>query len=775
MDAKTYPLQDILKPERRYIIPTFQRDYEWTLAGQWRLLFEDLESTADRLLEVRTSGSEGSILKSKEQSISPHFLGAIVCAGLPFATGGVALRSVIDGQQRLTTIQLLIRGLLDVLLEAKSERAKSVRRMLFNPSDVVESPDEVYKLWPRRKDRELWPVALGDEIPSSREGSDHLYLQARHFFSDSSRDYAADGGGKVDPARLSALADALSSLFKLVVIDLDDNDDAQVIFEVLNGRQTPLSAIDLVKNLLFLRGELAEDDVERLYDQYWAQFDEPWWKTTVGRGHAQRGRRDVLLSVWLTAATGSEANVGHLYREARDYLDNDRGTEEVLRELSTFAEAYEVIYGARPVENNELAVAYERLRALDITTAIPLLAWFRTLPSSVLTASDHVRAVRAVESWALRRAYTGAQTRGYGTHLTRVLREAKLAAETDDDVADAVINGLKGGVLNWPSDQDVEDAFVTRKFYGMTQARIRLLLGGIDHLLRSEDPREPAAVINYDDLQIEHVMPRSWEEHWPILDATGQTVPRNETDPAWLNLSAERRRAVDRIGNLTLVTGNFNGAVSNLSWSAKRPEFEMQKSLVINYAVARTENWSELTIAERARTLAAAASRLWPPPDTLLSADAVDLVLTNMTSRASPEETAVPVRPTTTATLAATGFDPALLGASKTPMRHANGKGVYNKPLDLVRAAAKDNVVATYAVDVITHHGWRAPTALALPLMGGPNGRELIPPVGIPNLVDSTQPAGPQLAAAFDLLAASLGPAHSHSIQQLWACYVPNA
>ena len=77
------------------------------------MLFEDLESTADRLLEVRTSGEEGIKLKAQEQSVSPHFLGAIVCAGLPFSTGGVALRSVIDGQQRLTTIQLLIRGLAD--------------------------------------------------------------------------------------------------------------------------------------------------------------------------------------------------------------------------------------------------------------------------------------------------------------------------------------------------------------------------------------------------------------------------------------------------------------------------------------------------------------------------------------------------------------------------------------------------------------------------------------------------------------------------------------
>lgn len=128
MDAKTYPLQEILKPERRYIIPTFQRDYEWTLDGQWKLLFEDLENTAERLLEVRLGGATGSSLTSKEKSISPHFLGAIVCAGLPFPTGGIALRSVIDGQQRLTTVLLMIRGLLDVLQEEEADRAKSVRR-----------------------------------------------------------------------------------------------------------------------------------------------------------------------------------------------------------------------------------------------------------------------------------------------------------------------------------------------------------------------------------------------------------------------------------------------------------------------------------------------------------------------------------------------------------------------------------------------------------------------------------------------------------------------
>lgn len=609
MDAKTYPLQDILKPERRYIIPTFQRDYEWTRDGQWRLLFEDLENVTDRLLEVRQSGLEGSALTSREQALSPHFLGAIVCAGLPFSTGGVALRSVIDGQQRLTTVQLLIRGVLDVLIEAESDRVKSVRRMLFNPDDVVESSEEVYKLWPRRRDRDVWGLALADTTPEDSSDKSHLYFQARQFFADSARDYATDENGSLTHRRLLGLVDALSSLFKLVVIDLDDNDDAQVIFEVLNGRQTALSATDLVKNLLFLRSELADEDVEDLYERYWAQFDDPWWKKEIGRGHAQRGRRDVLLSVWLTVATGAEANVGHLYREARDYLDNGPDTEEVLRELDSTAKAYRDIYTDDLAEDPALVLAYRRIRALDITTAVPLLAWLRTLPESVLSKIEHATCVRAVESWALRRAFVGWQTRGYGTHLTRVLREAKLAVDKETSVSEAVVTGLRGGVLDWPTDGDVEEAFAQKKFYGaMSAARLRLLLGAIDARLRSENPNEPNAVIDYEDLQIEHVMPQSWQEHWPIGEEAGDPTQRE----------AERTRVVDRLGNLTLVTGTFNRSVSNLAWAVKRPEFENQRSLAINYEIASSADWDESSINTRGRTLAATACRVWPSAEALL-------------------------------------------------------------------------------------------------------------------------------------------------------------
>lgn len=613
MDAKTYPLQDILKPERRYVIPTFQRDYEWTRDGQWSLLFDDLETTADRLATLRNS-AEGGRGGSTERDISPHFLGAIVCANLPFPTGGVALRSVIDGQQRLTTVQLLIRGLLDVLEEHNSDRAKAVRRMLFNPDDVVEHAEEIHKLWPRRRDRVVWQHAMADAAPDT---NDHLYLQARSFFAGRSRQYAIGETGDVEQSALTALADALSSLFKLVVIDLDDNDDAQVIFEVLNGRQTPLSAIDLVKNLLFLRAEQDDEDVETLYDKYWAQFDDNWWTKTVGRGHAARGRRDVLLSVWLTAALGEEANVGHLYREARGYLNAGTSTEDALQDLNRFARAYQVVYEKLPAPDSRLEVAYQRLHTLDITTADPLLTWLATVPSELLALEDHVEAVLAVESWAVRRTFAGWQTRGYGGLLAKVIKVAKTALNEGNSVPQTIKLALRDNALTWPKDADLRQAFVSRQFYkSISQPRIRLLLGSIDQQLRSENPHEPDAVIDYSNLQIEHIMPQAWRENWPVPDDTGASMPVDEENPGWVVRSTARDRIVDQLGNLTLVTGTFNNDVSNHAWEVKRPEFQKQKSLVLNYNVASAAAWDEEHIAARAQFLADTAVRIWGSPPT---------------------------------------------------------------------------------------------------------------------------------------------------------------
>lgn len=605
MDANPYPLKQVLLLERRFVVPTFQRDYEWTREGQWQLLFDDLEAVASRLRFAREQAEEdGSSVAQAEKQVAPHFLGAVVLDQLPAPGGGVDVRAVIDGQQRLTTLQLLLRGILDVLLLEGRGRAKQVRRMIENPDDVVETAEERHKLWPRRRDRDAWRTALADDPdPSSK----HVYLEARRYFATRTRSFIEDSGFD-DSCDL--LVDALLSLFKIVVIDLEDNDDAQVIFEVLNGRQTPLAAADLVKNLLFLRAEIAEEEeLEVLYATYWARFDDEWWKKEVGRGHAARRNSDMLLASWLTAASGQEANTGRLYGQIRAYLDSsDRKVADVLAEISEYASNYLAIQGKESAAEARLETAYDRLRRLSVTTAFPLLLWLRALPDEKLSAAQHVQAVVAIESWILRRSITGVNTRGYGLVFREVLEAARRSAANNEDVAVAIEQDLLSAPNNrpWPTDAELVESFTTRRVYNVdSQQRIRMLLGALDRQLLEENPLAEDAVVDYDSLSIEHVMPRSWQEHWNI---SGDSLAERELN------GQERDRILDRIGNLTLVTSRLNPTLSNGSWETKREALAEHSGLRLTASIVSKPTWDEETIEHRAEELARIAARVWPRP-----------------------------------------------------------------------------------------------------------------------------------------------------------------
>ena len=517
MHAVDEELGALLMRERRHLIPTYQRDYEWTEEGQWQLLMDDILDVADRLTRARAYAvSNGLEPAEGDRAIGPHFLGAIVLEGLPSQGAHVATCAVIDGQQRMTTIYLLLRGLLDVLMARGLEsRAKQVRKMILIREDDVNDPDEVFKLWPRRRDRDEWKVVMEDVLPAL----DHPYNSARRYFADRI-DAAVEvvGNGPADTF-LDTLVDALNHKIKIVVVDLETSDDAQLIFEVLNGRQTALSASDLVKNLLFMRAGVSDKELDALYDKYWSPFDEKWWSGSVGRGHASRGRRDQLLATWLTIQTAEEVNLGHLYGEARRYLSStNTKLVEILEDISSLAREYRQIYERPDGVPAPISDVYRRMERLGVTTAVPLLAWLRTLPSNRLTPTQHERAVAAIDSFVMRRVITSAQTRGYGRAFLDVLKEAK-ATPADTPIDDAVINALLASPysLDWPTDTEIADEFLTRTFYGrINQERIRMILGPIDVHLQKKAVKSESATFDYDSLTIEHVMPRAWKTHWPV-------------------------------------------------------------------------------------------------------------------------------------------------------------------------------------------------------------------------------------------------------------------
>lgn len=609
MKATDTELGTLLTLERRNLIPTYQRDYEWTEEGQWQLLMDDIVDVADRLMEARDIAvGRGGELELADDSVGPHFLGAVVFEGLPHRGAHVATCAVIDGQQRLTTIYLLMRGLLDVLTEHElTRRSRQVRKMLLIDQEDVIDEYEVFKLWPRRRDRGAWETAMLDKQASGT----HRHSEARRYFADRIRAAVEGLPGEIAGHRLEALVDALTHKIKIVVVDLESSDDPQLIFEVLNGRQTPLSASDLVKNLLFMRADITEKDLDELYDKYWSAFDDEWWSGSIGRGHASRGRRDQLLATWLTIQTADEVNLGRLYGEARAYLGSTQTKlPEILEDISDLAREYRRIYERPDAVAPAIGDVYRRMEKLGVTTAVPLLAWLRTLPTERLTESEHESAVAAVDSFVMRRLIVAGQTRGYGRAFLEVLQKAKIT-EPGVSIATAIEQSLLSSPygLDWPTDAEIETEFLSRTFYGrISQERIRMVLSPIDRLLQSQRPKSEQASFDYDELTIEHIMPRSWQTHWPV---------EAQDDATKFAAEQERERHLHRIGNLTLVTQAFNSGVSNEAWNVKRQELIEHSQLALNTRLSKSADWNEALIDSRARDLAAAACVIWSRPPTV--------------------------------------------------------------------------------------------------------------------------------------------------------------
>ena len=612
MKAVDENLGAVLAAERRHVIPIYQRNYEWTLEGQWELLCDDVFDVAESLRRARRqAAASGLTVEEEEKRVGAHFLGALVLEALPLRGAAVTSMAVIDGQQRLTTVFLFLRALLDNLEEADDAslglRARQVRRMLLIDRDAVATDEEVYKLWPRRRDQDIWTSVMADR--GSVAG--HRFHEARTYFADRIR---ASGEALDDAERrewLEVLADALSHKVRVVVVTLDHSDDSQLIFEVLNGRQTPLSATDLVKNLLFMRAGVSDPDLDRLYDRYWAPFDEAWWHKEVGRGHAARGRRDQLLAAWLTIQTNDEVNAGRLYGEARQYISgSSQPLEAMLADIAALAREYRAIYERPDGITPGIAAAYRRLEKLGVTTAVPLLAWLRTLPDSSLPDAAHERAVAAVDSFVMRRLLVSGQTRGYGRAFIEVLRSARAAVDSRAQSADAaIIQALREAPhgLEWPEDSAIESEFLSRAYYNrISQERIRMILGPIDRALQLRSGKREFATFDYEALTIEHIMPQQWREHWPVTAAT----PDEE-----LLASTTRDHLIHRLGNLTLVTQPLNSSVSNGPWASKRSELAKHSELALNAPFRTDRPWNEEAIEVRARELAALACSVWGRPE----------------------------------------------------------------------------------------------------------------------------------------------------------------
>jgi hypothetical protein len=622
MKADAVTLLGIFEKKMRLEVPLFQRQYVWSKELQWEPLWDDISKKFIDQIEGRLH--------------SPvHFLGAMVLDQKQTPIAYVEKRQVIDGQQRLTTLQLFVAAFRDFCSENGSlDVAAELQGFVFNKGMMVDPEVEKFKVWPTQADRQQFADVMSSgsraelekrnplvkikyarkHEPRPRMVEAYLYFrdQMEEFFIGPEKETGLEGDRPL-AERLELSFTALRSLLKVVVIDLETGDDAQVIFETLNARGEPLLPADLLRNFIFLRAARSNEHQEQLYEKYWRRFDDSFWRKEVQQGRLLRPRSDLFIQHFLASKLTIDIPIKHLFVEYKGWINGTSpyaSIEEELLALSRQGDAFRRIID--PQKADFIYPLARFLETFDVRTIYPLL--LHLLDGNLPTAEwDRVCAV--LESYLLRRAICGLTTKNYNRvflGLTRTLRREGTSAERIYQA----LSDLKGDSTIWPRDEAFRESWNTASAYQLLQS------GRLVHVFRRLNDRSinpKSEVISIESpLTIEHLIPQGWIENWPLPDgARGLTDAQLEDadpdSPAALD-TKRRNTLVHSIGNLTIVSQELNSSVSNSYWDTKRPEFLEASMLPINLRLAAKTEWNEASIIARSADLFALALNIWPPP-----------------------------------------------------------------------------------------------------------------------------------------------------------------
>lgn len=622
MEAHARNLERIFDSTVSYQIPLFQRPYVWTEDKNWCHLWEDIVDVADRYLA--------------NENCRSHFLGAVVLERDNNATGSIETRQVIDGQQRFTTLQIMMIATRDLC--EKHSNTKLYDRfdgLVSNKRSKVDLDQEAYKIWPTNSDRPAFEVVhqlshydveqlaqLDDKIKNSQ------IFKAYQYFTKVLEAWFVERDNVENC--LDALWQVVREYLQIVVIDLHSQDEAQVIFETLNARGTQLLPADLIKNFLFRKVVGSDKEVEHLYTEYWLAFDSDFWREEVSQGRTKRPRIDWFLQNYLSLMLQDDIKVSHLFDSFKAYVNDTednynkfnnqffkhpKNTTEHLIALKQFAKLYQTI--TQP-KDERVALFLYRLEAVDTATVYPLLLLATTLWQSQPNELHNFLSI--LESYLVRRMVCGMISKNYNRYFTDVIKDIYRTKKESDIPINAkdvhtILSKSDSDSSRMPDDIELKSQLLQRPMYGrIAQYKLRMVLEAIDGASHHSKAEFMPIQKN---LTIEHILPEKWEKHWP-LEKEGKSAEDI------LEQESRRNTLKNTIGNLTLVTNSLNPAISNGSWQTKRPEIlKYSKSNLNRYFQPETEDnlsvWNEDKILERADILADLFIQVWRAPLAKLS------------------------------------------------------------------------------------------------------------------------------------------------------------
>ena len=607
MDTQVRTPQAIFMQPQRLLVPLFQRPYVWNEELQWEPLWKDLERISSRLL------------KEPHTNHAPHFLGAVVLQQLANPAGDLQQRTIIDGQQRLTTYQLLLDALhAEIEYVGAKMPAARLEPLIANGEAFRRNKEDRFKVWPTNRDRAAFNEVMEATAPVDYQKLKHRgsrLAKAHEYFALQCREWLNAEGAENVAARAEAIERCARELMQIVVIDLAAHENAQEIFETLNARGAVLTAADLIKNFVFQRLLEQGADVEKAYSKYWEQFETAFWEEEVNVGRMKHQRSSVFLNHWLIAKTGEEVLAREVFSGFKTYADFHAGRPmiELLEEIHRAASVYrDFTLKAENLDGplDRVGLFAYRAKTLESEVVKPVLLALLDHPEGSLPVGDIETALDALESWLVRRMLVRATAKSYN----------KLMADVVAVVRNNAVGHIGAGVRHflasqrseigyWPDDDEVRGELQILPIYRkVSRARLRMVLESIEDHWRGWILGQTSAAgmrIRRNTYAIEHVMPQSWLKHWPLTAGV---------------IEAERDARIHRLGNLTLLTKKLNSTVSNGPWSGdtgKAAHLQEKDVLLLNSRLLKdyaAQQWDEPGIDERTTQAISAILAVWPVP-----------------------------------------------------------------------------------------------------------------------------------------------------------------
>lgn len=595
MESNIRNVDNIFNGDKIFLVPLFQRKYVWGKEAQWNPLWEDIENLANTRLEAKP--------------IIPHFLGAVILKKSE-GSGGTDNRIVIDGQQRFVTLHIatiaLSRAIKTFLTEENHNMAlanelekikTTIERRTINSGL---QGDSQYKIHLYDKNFGIIKKIVENKLDFEENS---ILLQCYSFFHDKFFRYLSFEINSITE-RANSILSAIFEDILICRIDLADFEDEYAIFETINDRGTPLTVWDKAKNYIVSHSSTDTKLQEEFYGKYLAKLDEQdWWYENILESRFKGTRIERLFSHWVRILLSKEVDEyiqdRRLYYFFRNHLINKTDLISLVESFSIYADLY-YNFETQNEDNSVQGIFCNRRKALGAGTVTPLMLKLYEILSERKMID---LCTRIIESYLIRRVIAGHDSRAYNKLVHSLIRDITLC-EDIKSIPNLLIDILsKKEVASdyWPNNNQIIAAINDRPMYGTngltSQWRLKIILKAIDHYMT---PSQKGAIPEYSSLEIEHIMPQSWQKHWKT------------------NLVDEQNRseAIHKLGNLTIVNKKLNPVLSNKAWEVKKKEIFSKDNLFINKELTTFDTWNEDSIHERGEKLAERICEIWPHADT---------------------------------------------------------------------------------------------------------------------------------------------------------------